>query len=92
MVTYCYWAFLGFFVAITFNWFGSLMALCVINPGSGRIVGFLLANIYWFAGLPGAWILWYGSRRLISIADPIIAATFAELLPASAAAVWPLAL
>jgi hypothetical protein len=58
MVTYCYWAFLGFFVAVTFNWFGSLMALCVINPGSGRIAGFLLATIYWFAGLPGAWILW----------------------------------
>ena len=58
MVRKAYFSWLGFFVAVTFNWFGSLMALCVINPSNGRLPGFLLANIYWFAGLAGSWILW----------------------------------
>ena len=58
MVRKAYVAWLGFFVVVTFNWFASLMAMCVIDPGNGRIAGFLLANLYWFAGLPGAWILW----------------------------------
>ena len=58
MVRKAYFAYLGFFVVVTFNWFASLMAMCVINPNDGRIAGFLLANLYWFAGLPGAWILW----------------------------------
>lgn len=58
MVRYCYWAFLGFLIAVTWNWFGALLALCVINPSDGRLAGFLLATIYWFAGVPGAWILW----------------------------------
>lgn len=59
MVRQAYFSWLGFLIAVTFNWFGALMALCIIDPNNGRLPGFLLANIYWFAGLPGAWILWY---------------------------------
>ena len=58
MVRFAYWSYLGFFVCITFNWFCSLMAMCVISPGDNRLAGFLLACVYWFAGLPGAWVLW----------------------------------
>ena len=60
MVRFAYWSYLGFFVCITVNWFAALMAMCVISPGDNRLVGFLLACVYWFAGLPGAWVLWCG--------------------------------
>ncbi|KAK9866559.1 hypothetical protein WJX84_008606 [Apatococcus fuscideae] len=59
VVRYCYWAYLGLVWCLTFNWFGALIAMCAINPGSGRLFGFMLATVYWFAGVPGAWILWY---------------------------------
>ena len=58
VVRYCYWAYLGLVWCLTFNWFGALIAMCAINPGSGRLFGFMLATVYWFAGVPGAWILW----------------------------------
>ncbi|KAK9819936.1 hypothetical protein WJX72_004131 [[Myrmecia] bisecta] len=54
-----YYSFLGLMVCLTFNWFGALIAMCAINPGDGRLAGFFLATIYWLAGVPGAWILWY---------------------------------
>lgn len=62
MVRQAYFSWLGFLIAVTFNWFGALMALCIIDPNNGRLPGFLLANIYWFAGLPGAWILWQAPK------------------------------
>ena len=64
MVRFAYWSYLGFFVCITVNWFAALMAMCVISPGDNRLVGFLLACVYWFAGLPGAWVLWCGPFAL----------------------------
>ena len=72
MVRSAYWAFLGFVIAITFNLIGSLVALCAMNGNDGRLTGFFLSAVYWFAGVPGAWILWYarcgerpGSLRLL---------------------------
>jgi hypothetical protein len=59
MVRSAYWAFLGFVIAITFNLIGSLVALCAMNGNDGRLTGFFLSAVYWFAGVPGAWILWY---------------------------------
>lgn len=71
MVRSAYWAFLGFVIAITFNLIGSLVALCAMNGNDGRLTGFFLSAVYWFAGVPGAWILWYarcgnGQSRLPS--------------------------
>jgi hypothetical protein len=58
MVRQCYWAFLGFLVAVFFNLFGSLVALCAMGQASGRLPAFFLAAVYASAGIPGAWILW----------------------------------
>ena len=58
MVRQCYWAFLGFLVAVGFNLFGSLVALCAMGQSSGRLPAFFLAAVYASAGIPGAWILW----------------------------------
>ncbi len=58
MVRSCYFAFLGFIVAVLYNLFGSLVALCAMGQGSGRLPAFFLAAVYVSAGVPGAWILW----------------------------------
>lgn len=58
IVRMCYWAFLGFLLAVLFNLFGSLVALCAMGQGSGRLPAFFLAAVYASAGIPGAWILW----------------------------------
>ncbi|CAK0783815.1 hypothetical protein CVIRNUC_007015 [Coccomyxa viridis] len=58
-VRFCYWAFLGFNIAVLFNVFGSLVALCALGPGAGRLPAFFLSACYACAGIPGAWILWY---------------------------------
>lgn len=57
-VRFCYWAFLGFDIAVLFNVFGSLCALCALGPGGGRLPAFFLSACYACAGIPGAWILW----------------------------------
>ena len=57
-VRFCYWAFLGFNIAVLFNVFGSLVALCALGPGAGRLPAFFLSACYACAGIPGAWILW----------------------------------
>jgi hypothetical protein len=57
-VRYCYWAFLGFLLAVSYNLFGSLVALCAMGPNAGRLPAFFLAAVYATAGIPGAWILW----------------------------------
>ncbi len=57
-VRFCYWAFLGFDIAVLFNVFGSLCALCALGPGAGRLPAFFLSACYACAGIPGAWILW----------------------------------
>ena len=66
MVTFAYAAYLGFFVCMSFNLFASLMALCVIGSGDSRLPGFLMACVYWFAGMPGAWFLWSAPADLLS--------------------------
>ena len=58
MVWACYWAYLGLFICLSFNLLGSLVALCAINAQENRLSAFFLAAVYWFAGVPGAWILW----------------------------------
>lgn len=63
IVRMCYWAYLGFLVAVLFNLFGSLVALCAMGQASGRLPAFFLAAVYASAGIPGAWILWWGSLR-----------------------------
>jgi hypothetical protein len=55
---FCYWAFLGFMIAVLFNVFGSLVALCALGTGAGRLPAFFLSACYACAGIPGAWILW----------------------------------
>ena len=60
-VRFCYWAFLGFDIAVLFNVFGSLCALCALGPGAGRLPAFFLSACYACAGIPGAWILWYAA-------------------------------
>lgn len=57
-VMFCYWAFLGFNIAVLFNVFGSLVALCALGTGAGRLPAFFLSACYACAGIPGAWILW----------------------------------
>ncbi|KAK9846272.1 hypothetical protein WJX81_000509 [Elliptochloris bilobata] len=69
MVRSAYWAFLGFVIAITFNLIGSLVALCAMNGNDGRLTGFFLSAVYWFAGVPGAWILWYARLYNAAIKD-----------------------
>ena len=62
MVRKAYWSYLAFVVVISYNMIGSLVALCAIGPASGRLPGFFLAAVYWFAGVPGAWFLWCAQR------------------------------
>ena len=67
MVTFAYWSYLGLLISLTWNAFAALMALCAINSSEGRLAGFLLAMIYWFAGVPGGWVLWWESHSTISL-------------------------
>lgn len=58
MVRSTYWSYLGLVLCMTFNLFGTLCALFAVKDGSAPITAFFLAAVYWFAGVPGAWILW----------------------------------
>ena len=53
-----YYSYLFLVLCMVFNFFGSLMALCVIGNGDGRLSGWFLACIYMVAGVPIAWWAW----------------------------------
>lgn len=53
-----YYSYLGMVLCMFFNFFGALMALCVIGNASGRLSGWFLAIIYLVAGIPIGWWAW----------------------------------
>ena len=57
-VTKAYWSYLAMVLCMVFNCFGSLMALCVIGNGDGRLSGWFLSCIYLVAGVPIGWWAW----------------------------------
>lgn len=57
-VTKGYYSYLGMMICMLFNFFGSLMALCIIGNADGRLSGWFLAIIYLVAGIPIGWWAW----------------------------------
>lgn len=57
-VSKAYYSYLAMVLCMIFNCFGSLMALCVIGNGDGRLSGWFLSVIYLVAGVPIGWWAW----------------------------------
>lgn len=74
-VSKAYYSYLAMVLCMIFNCFGSLMALCVIGNGDGRLSGWFLSVIYLVAGVPIGWWAWY--RRLYNAAIKDRAVTYA---------------